>query len=62
MLFIANVNVSNRGGYICTAKNEYGIVNMTFNLNVLSKLLPHILIFSARFINGVSSRLFHYFS
>lgn len=31
------MNITNGGEYICTAKNEYGMAKILFNLNVLCK-------------------------
>lgn len=36
-LRIDHINTSHKGQYICTAKNEYGTENITFNLSVLSE-------------------------
>lgn len=36
-LLINYVNESDRGEYVCTAKNEYGVASFRFDLNVLSQ-------------------------
>lgn len=38
-LHIENVNEVDGGEYICNAKNDFGIANIMFDLNILSKFL-----------------------
>lgn len=50
-LTIERVNALDGGGYVCVARNEYGAINRTIDLIVLSKDLVYI--FSSNCLHAV---------